>query len=59
MKKMRGFVDPITLGFIIIALGSSLAASSGHKVEKKVVQQNTQEPIVQVQAESEELDFFN
>jgi hypothetical protein len=59
MKKIRGFVDPITLGFLIIAIGTGAAVSSTSKTEKQVVKQTTQEPIVQVQAMSEDHDFFN
>ncbi len=33
MKKIRGFADPITLGFVLIALGSALAAKETARIE--------------------------
>jgi hypothetical protein len=32
MKKMRGFVDPITLGFILAALITAGGATTAHKI---------------------------
>lgn len=46
MKKMRGVVDPITLGFILIALGAGIAANSTSKSEN-------QRNIVKSQVESQ------
>ena len=48
MKKIRGFVDPISLGFLIIIMGVGAAATHSKKVEKDQVSQNSQTPIVQV-----------
>lgn len=46
MKKMRGFVDPISLGFIIVALGAGLVATATHSGDK------SQEKTVKAQVEA-------
>jgi len=48
MKKMRGFVDPISLGFIIIALGVGIATSTGsnNKNDDKAVKATVEAPLV-------------
>lgn len=46
MKKMRGVVDPITLGFVLIALGAGFAATSTSKNEqnKSIVKTQVEAP---------------
>ncbi len=48
MKKMRGFVDPISLGFIIVALGVGIATSTGsnNNNEDKAVKATVEAPLV-------------
>ena len=48
MKKMRGFVDPISLGFIIIALGVGIVMSTGsnNKNDDKAVKAAVEAPLV-------------
>jgi hypothetical protein len=48
MKKMRGFVDPISLGFIIIALAVGVAASSSSNTnnQEKAVKATVEAPLV-------------
>ena len=48
MKKMRGVVDPISLGFIIIALGVGIATSIGSNNENddKAVKASVEAPLV-------------
>ena len=48
MKKMRGVVDPISLGFIIMVLGVGIATSTGsnNKNDDKAVKATVEAPLV-------------
>ena len=49
IKKMRGVIDPITLGFLISAIGAGAAiATTSTSPEEVASEQLTQETIVQV-----------
>lgn len=49
MKKMRGFVDPITLGFLLtIAIGSMGAATHAKIQKAELAKAPVAAPVVQV-----------
>ena len=50
MKKMRGVVDPITLGFILVALGAGVATSTdpAKKAQAEVAKAQIEAPQVVV-----------
>lgn len=47
MKKMRGIVDPISLGFIIGAILTAASATATKHHEQQVQQTQTQTSVVQ------------
>ena len=57
MKKMRGFIDPISLGFLIVITGAGALSSVGNPDSHKAqLMQNQQKQVVKVVHDTRQVD---